>query len=443
MDAAGGPGHRFLMSGVLSCLFAVLAAAVLVITILFLSFGRRGPSWVALGGRLGLRSSRTGLRGDFDGWSVELYESKGICVVIYGVDPGFTIGRDSLRQQLAKPDILTGDRVFDERIRIEGDRTLALAALRDYVRQMVESLVLDFDGVVEGGRLMARVSSFYNVEETLPRLVDLATNLRRPEPDKVPRALGRVAQHDASASVRLQALQQLAAIFPESSPALEAARVVTDADDPALRIEAASLMVHGSQEDQQRGARLLSELIMDVDLQSAVRRSALVAFQAHADESALGELISLLLSKWMSADMRRAAIRVCEQRRMVEPLLATEAADESEWVRRIQALEAIRDPAAESALLDGLETGGRQVQLAAARALGALGTLDALPRMAAVVASEEPAAVIAHVRRSMAAIQHRAGSFQTGEVSLVAPDTMEGALSPADSADGGEVSLES
>ncbi|MEO1367291.1 MAG: HEAT repeat domain-containing protein, partial [Acidobacteriota bacterium] len=406
-------------------------------------FHRRAPSWARLGGRLGLKSSSTGLRGHFEGWQVELYESKGICVVIYGVDPGFTIGRDSLRQQLAKPDILTGDRVFDERIRIEGDRTLALATLRDYVRRTVESLVLDFDGVVEDDRLVARVSSFFSVEETLPRLVDLATNLRRTGDDEVPRALAQVARHDSLASVRLQALQQLAAAFPQSSSALEAARAVTDADDPALRIEAASLMAHGSAADRRRGVQLLEELVMDGGLQSALRRSALVAFQSDADGTALGQLISRLLAESTSADLRRAAIRVCEQRHMVEPLLGTAAPDEAEWVRRIQALEAIADASAEPALLDALEQGERKVQTAAARALGAFGTLDALPRMAAVADSEEPAAVIARVRQSMATIQQRAGSFQTGEISLSAPDTMEGALSPAASADGGEVSFES
>ncbi|MEM8994752.1 MAG: HEAT repeat domain-containing protein [Acidobacteriota bacterium] len=431
------------MSSLLTCLFVVVAAAVLVITALFLGFNRRTPSWTSLGGRLGLESSSTGLRGHFEGWQVELYESKGICVVVYGVDPGFTIGRDSLRQQLVKPDILTGDRVFDERIRIEGDRTLALASLRDYVRRMVESLVIDFDGVVEDGRLMARISSFFSVEETLPRLVDLATNIRRSDADDVPRALAQVARHDALASVRLQALQQLAAVFPRSSSALEAARAVTDADDPALRIEAASLMAHGSPADRRRGGQLLSELVMDGGLHSAIRRSALMAFQSDAEGPALGQLISRLLSESVSADLRRAAIRVCEQRRMVEPLLETAPPDAAEWIRRIQALETIQDPSAEPALLDGLESSERKVQVAAARALGVLGTLDALPRMAAVVASEGPAAVIDRVKQSMAAIQHRAGSFQTGELSLAAPDTMEGALSPADSADGGEVSLES
>ncbi|MEM1177587.1 MAG: hypothetical protein AAGM22_04530, partial [Acidobacteriota bacterium] len=349
-----------------SALFLTLALLGLFV---MLGFHRRSPPWRGLAHTLGLKHSRTGLWGELQGKTVEVYEDRGIVVVVHGVDPGFTIGRDSLRQQLAKPDILTGDRAFDERIRIEGNRSLALAALRDYVRQMVNSLVLDFNGTVEGRELRARLTSASDLESVLPRLLDLAQNLERPEPDEVPRELARIAEHDASKSVRLQALKELGGAFRGSPEALEAARAVDELDDVALQIEAGAILMRGAPSDQQRGQRLLATLILDRGHRPATRRSALMTLQTHADKEILEGMVTNLLAAESAApvDIRRAAIRVCEYRRLTQPLMTTVPLDEPEWVRRIQALEVIGDTSVQPTLLDWLEEEKRSVRIAAIR----------------------------------------------------------------------------
>ncbi|MEM1179450.1 MAG: hypothetical protein AAGM22_13955, partial [Acidobacteriota bacterium] len=77
------------------------------------------------------------------------------------------------------------------------------------------------------------------------------------------------------------------------------------------------------------------------------------------------------------------------------------------------------------------------------RALTGFGTRDALPRLEAFAAETTSVVMKARTEQAMKSIQRRAGASQGGQMSLVQTEPLEGALSPASSVKGGEVSLKS
>ena len=388
------------------------------------------------------------LRGRVRGFAVQIEEKsegKGhrIIAEIHGVDPGFTLGKDSAFLRMIKPDIETGDQVFDERTRIEGDDDRALAVLGDDARRLVEIVVSGADGEVKSRKLSATVNGIQNAPSSLDSMIDLAQVLRRPKDDELAAMLAERALEDSSRGVRLQAFRRLSWSFSRSEPARATAEQLLDAHDAFLRLEAGRVLLN----DVDRGERAsaaLQDLATRQRVDSSIRREA-VETLAHSNyrHDAIPTLAALLNPlKREAPTVRRAALEGLVQTRAKDELLAVQPVNAAEAELLASGLGFL-DVDSQPRLMELLEHAEDRVRREAAVALGRVGDLGAVGALRKVAGSGSlfRSAVARAAESAISDIQSRAGGSQAGEISLVAVEPLQGAVSPVVAREGGEVSL--
>ena len=391
------------------------------------------------------------LVGELDGFEVEIFKSRSgkrssIVIEVRPVDPGFSLRRHPAIATQAVRNVLVGETELDQRVLIEGDAALALAALDPEIRRTLDIVVVHGDGVVDDGMIRSTVRSIDHAPSTLDAMLVLARELRRPSPDKVPFLLAQRARHDPLATVRLRAFRELASCHG-SAPLLATARSLRESSELPLGLQALSVLLHEPAPEGTAAAEDLIRLVKEKEFGVTLSRQALVALaDSEFGELATSTLVAILADPGSYPSVRAAALQSLIRGRHLDELLALKpSSDAAEAARLARGLGSLRDVAAQPRLVEMLEHAEDGVRKAAAEALGEVGNLEAVRPLRAIVRSAGvlSLAVAQAAESAIAEIQGRAGNSQEGEISLVGVSQLDGAVSAVDGAavtKGGEVS---
>jgi hypothetical protein len=315
---------------------------------------------------------------------------------------------------------LTGDAVFDERVRVRQAHAVSNAMLNASTRQLLTRL-LDKGGLavqrphlcllVRGG--LDEMASFWS--PTLEQCLEAAQRLSL-SADGALEALIVMAESDPVEEVRWRSLEVLAAQFPESDAGQRAAQALLTASDPEMRLAAAKRL-----EGPAAGECLLNLVSSEGCIPGKVRADAL----AH------------LLDAYLSTD-QGGVIALAAQSEL-EPLrqVAAEAMARPPHVARVARLleqdsagGGALTAATSAALVAMLSSGADGGPLAAARALGAVGTREAVEPLLQLAKKLAPGQGLRTAARdAVRQIQARLGAGGGGGLSLASSVGLPGALS--------------
>ena len=407
----------------------------------FIIWFLKPPEWASIAPDLGLKATRKGVEGWIDGWLVEIRKEDGFEITVGKVTPGFSIEPGALGQRFLKFGCSIGDDGFDAEVKLEGDRSFALALLRPEVRESILHLVTGQGGSISDGRIVTHVQERSLLVEIIPLLIDLAGLLRQPPLTALASSVRDVVTSDDRPSVRLAALVELRDVLYGSPEGLEAARALRHEPDHELRQVAASMLLQNQGEDQEQGVEMMQELLLTPSMPSEDKLTALATLISWVRGEAVLPVLATLLEAPIGPAVREAAIRACRRYMAPELLFDFAVEDDDEWLLVIEALVAIGDKAAQPRLIEGLDQEDRRVRVAAAKALNELGGLEAIPALVAARKKTENRGLLKAIDKARNAIRDRVDVSGGGEVSVIVPEPLEGALSPAAS-EGGELSLE-
>ncbi|MDA8016330.1 MAG: HEAT repeat domain-containing protein [Thermoanaerobaculia bacterium] len=418
--------------------------------------------WKAVASDLGLELSSSffsgqRIQGRLRDFGVEIRQTSDesgtgrIVIEVDGVDPGFTLGRDNALIRMMKTDIQTGDQLFDQRTRIEGNEACALALLGHEARRLTDIVVSKSKGKLAERKLQASVAEVRKAPAVLARMLDLAHLLRRPLPDEIPGLLAERAQNDLSNGVRLHAFRLLASSFHRSSEVRSTATELLTSPNTELRLEACRALLRGEESERTLAAQELAQLALHRHLDSATRRVALESLSPEEFREIAVPTMAQLLEKVEDhpAEIRRVALDGLIRARATAELLAVEPSDDpAEAERLARGLGHLGDSAVQPRLLLLLNHPEDSVRTAAAQALGAVGDPGAVGALRKIASASSlfKSALARAAETAIQEIKSRAGGTQAGEISIATTAEVDGALSHADEvsrSEGGEVSLTS
>jgi hypothetical protein len=378
-----------------------------------------------------------------------------------------------------RKEIEIGDDAFDREVSVQGPPALALALLDDVLRGSVRSLVrgqlhlpghtaLWASGRLDDGVLRIDVPQRSNAargrvydkdhrevepagrtyldgEHKLPQVLrvglELAARLSRPE--DLPRRLAERMAAEPEARVRLKLVLTLLREFPEEAAARQAALAARDDPDADVRLRAGIAL----------GAEGRDVLIGVAGGEGAEDGTSARAVAALGDSLTLAQATEFL--KKALRTQREATARTClkalgrqggsEAIQTLKQVLAVEAGLRR-WPRRALAIDAAAaladtgDPSVEPALLAALQSPSTMVGIAAAQALGRVGTAAAVVPLREAEARDP--SLRSPARQAIAEIQARLGGAAPGQLSLAAGGEA-GQLSMAEDEEMGRLSLSS
>lgn len=267
-------------------------------------------------------------------------------VISGGLPSGLSLRFDHLLAKLTTTDISLGESAFDRVTRVEGDRVLAKALLNPDTRALVKDAVNDLWSYSDGAWTYARYASEKDIGRILDRGVALARALRDSFRVVPARLFDKVASDPAELG-REEALAYLLRSFPDHSETRRALQVARHDGHPGLRLIA---------------SRHLEDLVgvaavaADPSAPDATCADAIAALMAWRDHTLAAEAVGALLSRLGDLGPRsRAALS--------------------------SALGQMPRPGAEQWLLAALADEEARVRVAAARALGEVGTVGSVPAL--------------------------------------------------------------
>ena len=365
-----------------------------------------------------------------------------------GLSPDLTIRRESPFEEGRDREVETGDAAFDATAWVDGPLALARAVLdsrnRRSLRALLEGVRGEPNGALLHGVLRIEIphrplgtgppDSFTGGRGRLGDAVAAAIELARrlTTPADVARRLADNLKSERTAGVRLASLRVLVANYPDHPATREALLGVLDDPDPEVRLRAAI----GLGPD---GRNVLRALAADerADDETSARAVERLDADVAVDEAA-GWLRSSLRTR------RLATARECmvalgrrggpQAVTLLARVLAVERGELGTAAAR--ALAGTRDPEAEPPLLRGLAEGSDAVRLAAAAALGQVGTAASVGPLREAEAGD--ADMRRTARQAIAEIQARLTGAEPGQLSLA--ESREGALSLAEG-EAGSLSL--
>lgn len=386
------------------------------------------------------------LHGKLRGFEVEVFETPSedprdeVVAKVHGVDPGFTMTPEGLLSKVMG-DIETGDPDFDRQVRIKGDTELALALLSRRVRNAAARVVVDHGGEVSGQTIRVPMDRIGQAKSRLNLMLNLARLLRRPSSQEIPDLLARQALRDKS-GVRLRAFRQLISSESRSQRVCSIAEELLSVRDPALRLEAAWLLLEVPGQSQ-AAVKAHAKLAAGRHFDPPIRISALKALAASQRlPDALPVMAEILHGPDEDGDVRRTALEGLIEARDAAELLAARPEGSAEAELLARGLGHL-DAAAQPRLLELLEHPEDRVRAAAATSLGRVGELSAIPALHELAGTDffksggKRAAA-----EAMEKIRSRSVVSQAGEISMVTVEPLEGAVSLEDEEEaGGEISL--
>ena len=427
-------------------------------------------------GVVGLEPSADGLGGWAGPLRVRLSryadsESSGTRITVSGpaMPAGLTIRPEGLvsaiRGARGVREVEVGHDTFDAAAWVEGDATVARAVLDAPTRGALRALFggrlerpgrtpFWASGCLEGGVLRVDVplsapsrgprladdhepgedSGAYvylggqeHLAEVLAEVVSLARRLATPE--DAARRLADNLKTEPVAAVRLQCLATLAREFADHPATGEALLAASEDPDAEVRLRAAIAL-------GPKGREVLLALAGGEGAEDATTERAVLALGSSLTTAGAQAILRNALRTRREATAR-ACLRALGQRRgpgVVATLAKVVAVEKPELAAvAADALGATADAAAEAPLVAALDDPHAAVRLAAARALGRVGTI------AAVLPLEErearDGALRAAARQAIAQIQSRARGAAPGQLSLA--DGESGQLSLASGEEGG------
>jgi hypothetical protein len=396
------------------------------------------PGWLFTSGTIS---------GQFEGLSLEIaVESGEDSSTHFSIDgwgewsPNLTIGpnRGWLALGSEGKHILLNDPAFDEEIKLLGDEEEVVALMDAETRQAIRTFIAH-GGRMSWGQLTLRRNAVLKesgeIVEQARSLMHLALRLNRRAP--VRQSLLANVQTDGVPAVRARNLQLLVDKFGNSEEAKRAVEAAFGDRDPYVRLLGAS------SERGERGMASFQAIAADLRAPVDVRVMA------------IERLVSLF--KYESAKTLVARALAAPERPLNRvAVVACGAAGDASQLDRICALATIGDAAltedvatalgklgdkrAEATLVGLLGHETTAVRIAAAAALGLVGSVDAVEPLFLLGKGLLGNPKLREVSRdAICRIQSRLGDAEAGRVSLASVDEAAGAVSL--SAGGGEISL--
>lgn len=379
-----------------------------------LGFGRATPAappWAGTGS----------WTGQVDGLLVRVDRSAGrtgkTVVGVSGACPWIGLGKESLLDRAAgAPAVPTGDAEFDAEVRATGDPLQVLALLDAEARLHVRLQVAAGTVLADGELRRKSTADAPAVDRLVRGLTSLAATLAPPPEGPAARLLTRLTT-EPDARVRHHAVTLLLA---DPGSADEAARRALR--DPAPAVRALGALHLGDPVALLELLRGDAEIALSVvDGLAATGRLALVApalprLRQHAHDG-----------------LRRAAVVASGTLRLpgaLHDLRQVVPGGPADVVALVEALRRLGDPGAEPDLLPLVGAGDEGVALAAARALGEVGTIAAVPALHTLTEGwfGERRAV---ARDAIHRIQARAGSPDAGRIAVVEAQAGEVSIAEA------------
>lgn len=337
-------------------------------------------------------------------------------------------------------DMLTGDSVFDDLVEVYGPPGVVRGLLNRDLRQKV-AVFVRWDGWLEGGRLTLRcpVETDWETPARLRMIVALARELVASERGGVCERLAENVRLDHLPGVRLWNLLQLQEDFAETPNAKEASRLALSDSGPWVRLAAARFL-------RDEGLPVLEALARTrgVPDQAAAEAIGLLAVRAPRERS--GPLLIEIL-KSHTGDARRQAIEDLGRMRhapAVGPLIVLlDRAEPRTAAAAAQSLGQLGAGKAEASLLRAAASEVHELRLAAATALGRVGSIRAIEPLTESLAKRRLDAESRQAfTQAIARIQSRLAGAGAGQLSLATGLPETGRLSLATPGAGpGDVSL--
>jgi hypothetical protein len=345
------------------------------------------------------------------------------------------------RESGRSADVLTGDALFDDAVEMVGSTIELAALLDDRLRFNLRRLVA-WDGSLRDRRLFWKTTQGFRaamVPKLLIELVQLADQLIEAKAGEVPDRLAANAGKDPIPGVRLWNLSLLQQHFPGRPGAKVASRSGLPDPDPWVRLAAARFL-------PDEGNEVLRSLVADERAPDYASAEAASLLAARLPPTEAGPLLVTAI-KGRSGETRRQSIQELGRLKFGPALgpmcVLLEQADARTAAAASEALGAIGDPRAEPYLLDAVRHEAAEVRIAAARALGAVGTVAAVEPLLQDLDTKRLDRDSRHaIREAVSAIQSRLAGAEAGQLSLAATRAEAGRLSLATPHAGpGDVSL--
>ncbi len=336
-------------------------------------------------------------------------------------------------------DVLTGDGEFDHSVHVEGDPAILAALLDEPVRfRLLRLVAWGWNGGLRDGEISWEtpfISGY--LPRTLGQHLELADLLTAAKGGICER-LARNAREDMSSGVRLWNLTLLQHHFDGRSETKEASHALLADPSPWVRLAAARFL-------PDEGSPVLRALLEEGKTPDHAAAEAAALLGARLRIAEAGPLLIATLKKW-SGETRRQAIQelgrlkhapavgpLCVLLDRSDPRAAADAAD---------ALRTIGDPKAAPRLLDAVRQDAAELRIAAARALGLVGTVQTVEPLLELIDAKIDGESRQALREAVSAIQARLAGAEAGQVSLAVTAAEAGRLSLATPRAGpGDVSL--
>jgi len=393
-----------------------------------------GSTWIA-----GPHESTRNLRVRFDPWPQRDDERRGTRIVVDAPDRGIVslslspeTSVTARAKQRGAREIETGDDGFDDEFYVTGPSTIVRAVLSHDTRALLRSLLVEVDLEVVGGELRGVVIQGLNsparhgllLSRTLPLLLDAAHRLRWPA--DTARQLAHNATTDREPGVRRENLLALLREYPDAP----ATRATTRAacSDPSDDVRTRAAIALGDE-----GRSTLLEVARREDADDVAAGRAIAALHDHLTIEDAKEILGRALRsrrtetahESLASLGRRADVTAVP---VIAKVLAIEKGELA--VTAARALAETGLPAAEAPLLAALERDAPGLRVAAAEALGRVGSAAAVLPLKEIETQYRDDATRRAARQAVAAIQSRLPGASPGQLSLAPADA--GALSLAE-----------
>lgn len=379
-------------------MFALIAIGIFVVVILVL-MGREHEkklvlAWAEVAQRFDLAQVKPmELIGEVDGISVHadvFHTGSGKnrqtwtrVVIEGGLTRAVGLAKEGFFSRAFGHDIATGDRSFDEAVKVQGDETTALALLDEHTRRAFQSAVVS-NWTFEDGRWTLKVSGRLGPELGTSIEVGLSlARLTQKGQGELPERLVSIVANDSVAQTRKGALECL--LLQYSNTSLTQKALVAALEDPASSVRLVAAERLGD-------LAVLSNLAADEANEVGLRVDAFEALVRRGPE-----------------DPRTVA--------RVEAWLAVSAALPLRKAA-VEAAATVVVADVEMRLLSALEAPDDDLKLAAMRSLGVVGTVEAVPALIPyrdkfLAFTLKPAA-----KEAIMAIQARVAGADAGALSL-------------------------
>lgn len=357
----------------------------------------------------------------------------------------------NLTQLVTGTDVHVQDAVFDAAVHIQGDEQRLLAVMSHPTRQAVLELLKLGATTVSDSKIIFESDASWeeaDIQDLAHRVVSLAERLAL-SVDSIAPALAASALTDPIPEVRKRNLECLfaASAVPGAllgalvrpSPLKEAtaaaARAALSAADPHMRLMGGMLV------GAEAGFAALKGLVEEDSLPAAVRAQAMRALAAQFPSDRIEPILATALATGI-APLVMAAVQgagIAHTVRLTGNLCAlAETASAPLQIEIAKTLLELATPEAEATLLALLGSAEDDVRIAAAQALGKVGSVRAVEPLL-LVKNGLLRDVKTTARQAARAIQSRLGNAEAGRLSVVEQDDPQGALSLA--GEGGALSV--